>query len=72
MAREDVQKAIEKEKGLIFWNYEVAERKDRLGVRSAPDTTFERRFICPKCVQKLVAIQEKRIRGWFSDYQRKS
>ncbi len=28
--REDVDRAIQKEKGLVFWNYEVADRKDRL------------------------------------------
>lgn len=63
-----VERAIEKEKGLIFWNYEVAERKHKLGVRLAPDTTFERRFICPECVGNLLAIQEKRIGGWIRDY----
>jgi hypothetical protein len=68
MVREDVAKAIEKEKGLIFWNYAVAERKHKLRIRTAPDTSYERRFICPECVQNLLSLQEKRIKGWFSHY----
>jgi hypothetical protein len=71
VTRENVQAAIEKETGLIFWNEEVAERKDRLGIRATTDgTTYERRFICPECVEKLLALQEKRVKGWFSSYQR--
>jgi hypothetical protein len=70
MTREDVQKAIEKGKGLIFWNYEVAARKHKLGIRVAQDTTYERRFICPECVAQLLALQEKRVESWFSSYQR--
>ena len=70
LTREDVLKAIEDEKGLIFWNYDVAERKHKLGVRSAPDAAYERRFIGPECVANLLLIQEKRLRKWLDDYQR--
>lgn len=69
---ENVEAAIEKEKGLMFWNRKVAERKDKLGVRSATDSTYERRFVCSECVQNLLALEEKRIKGWFRDFQRKS
>jgi hypothetical protein len=69
---DNVQRAIQEEKGVIFWNYEVAERKHKLGLRVAADTTYERRFVCPECVQKLLAIQDKRIRGWFSEYAAES
>ena len=63
-----VEDAIEKGKGLIFWNFDVAARKKKPAVRpAAGDTSYERRFICPDCVQDLLAIQEKRIKGWFSD-----
>lgn len=70
MTREKVQKAIEEKKGLIFWNYEVAERKDKLGVRVAPDSTNERRFVCPDCVRNLLSIEPQRIDGWIKDYLR--
>jgi hypothetical protein len=52
MTREDLPRAIKEEKGLIFWNREVAERKRRLGIRGSKedDTTWERRFFCPDCV----------------------
>ena len=52
----------------MFWNYEVAKRKDKIGVRLAPDTTYERRFICRDCVQYILALQEKRVKGWFPDF----
>jgi hypothetical protein len=52
VAWENLQKAMESEKGLIFWNREVAERKRRLGIRGTKEDnrTWERRFICPDCV----------------------
>ena len=52
VTREDLPKAIKEEKGLMFWNREVAERKRRLGIRGSKedDTTWERRFFCPDCV----------------------
>jgi hypothetical protein len=62
-----VQDAIDSGKGIIFWNDEVAERKDKLGIRSEADNSYERRFICSDCVGDLLAVQEKRIKGWLSD-----
>lgn len=51
-----VDKAIEKEKGLIFWNYEVAERKRRLKIGKGHEGwSFERRYICPDCVYYILA-----------------
>ncbi len=51
LTREKIGKAIELERGVMFWNREVADRKRRLGIRnSAEENTFERRFICPDCV----------------------
>ncbi|MBN2133231.1 MAG: hypothetical protein JW741_27275 [Sedimentisphaerales bacterium] len=57
LARENVAKAIEQEKGLMFWNYEVGGRKRRLGIRGSKGdaTTFERRFLCPDCIQAVFA-----------------
>lgn len=53
LSRENLKKAMQERKGLIFWNYEVAERKDRIGIRQT-DNTFERRFICPDCVEVFI------------------
>jgi hypothetical protein len=56
LARENLRKAISAEKGLMFWNREVAERKHRLRLRLTSDgTTYERRFICPDCVFHVVS-----------------
>jgi hypothetical protein len=57
LCRENVQRAIELERGLMFWNREVAERKRRLGVRGEKGgtTTYERRFICPDCVSAVLS-----------------
>jgi hypothetical protein len=71
LAREDTWKAIEKEKGLIFWNYEVADRKDKFGIRVAPDSTNERRFVCPDCVSNLLTIQDKRIKSWLAEFSQR-
>jgi hypothetical protein len=56
LARENIQRAIKNEKGLIFWNRELAERKHKLGMRVSTDgTTNERRFICRDCIQYVIA-----------------
>lgn len=56
LARENIDKAIEQERGVMFWNREVADRKRRLGIRnSKEESTFERRFICPDCVSSVLA-----------------
>ena len=49
---ENLKKALYDEKGLIFWNREVAKRKKKLGVRDVSDKieSYERRFICPDCI----------------------
>lgn len=69
MTREEVWKAVKEEKGLIFWNREVADRKDKLGIKRTSDgSTRERRFICPDCVSNLLSIEDKRLKSWFSEY----
>ena len=56
MARENIKRAIAEEKGLVFWNHEVAERKRRLGIRGSKedDQTWERRFFCPGCIKAVL------------------
>lgn len=54
LTRENLAKAVEKERGLMFWNRELAERKNKLGIRRAKDGgTYERRFICPDCIANV-------------------
>jgi hypothetical protein len=57
VSRENIKRAIETEKGLMFWNREVAERKRQLGIRGRKEdsTTFERRFLCRDCVQAVLS-----------------
>jgi hypothetical protein len=56
LARENVRKAVSSEKGLVFWNREVAIRKSKLRLRVVRDgMTYERRFICPDCVYHIFA-----------------
>ena len=56
LTREKIDKAIELERGVMFWNREVADRKRRLGIREAEEgSTHERRFICPDCVSNVLS-----------------
>jgi hypothetical protein len=56
LTREKLRKAIQEEKGVMFWNEEVAERKDRVGIRPSPgNTVWERRFICPECIIRFIS-----------------
>jgi hypothetical protein len=57
VSRVNIRKAIESEKGLMFWNHEVAERKRQLGIRVSKEDgmSFERRFLCPDCVNRVLS-----------------
>ena len=56
LTRVDMRHAVLKEKGLVFWNYEAARRKNKFNVkRAGKDLVYERRFICPECVNVLFA-----------------
>lgn len=56
LVRENLKKAIKDEKGIIFWNREVAERKNKVGIRKTKDgSTYERRFICPDCIYYFIS-----------------
>jgi hypothetical protein len=43
-------RAVNKTKGYMFWNSEVADRKRKLKLRVTNAGSYERRFICPGCV----------------------
>jgi hypothetical protein len=51
LSRAGIVKAAEREKGLIFWNMSVGQRKRREDAKEA--TSHERRFICQECVANL-------------------
>jgi hypothetical protein len=71
LEREKVQRAIDEGRGLVFWNDEISDRKNKLGIKVSPEgIAFDRRFVCSNCVDKLLAIEPKRIKGWFSLYGR--
>lgn len=56
VSRENLEKALANEKGMMFWNRELAERKSKLGIRASKDgTTHERRYICPDCIYYFLA-----------------
>lgn len=56
LTREKMRKAIQDGKGVMFWNEEVAERKDKVGIRPSPnDIIWERRFICPECISRFIS-----------------
>ncbi len=46
LTRKSILKALENDRGMMFWNHEAGERK--LGARSGG--THERRYLCPDCV----------------------
>lgn len=51
VSKENFNKAITDDKGLIFWNRELSDRKARHGIRIGKEnTTYERRFLCSDCV----------------------
>lgn len=54
MVKENINKALEEEKGIAFWNRQVSSRKEKHGVRVGKEnTTYERRFICSDCISLL-------------------
>jgi hypothetical protein len=51
LSRENFKKAMKDEKGLMFWNREVDERKRKVGIQQKKaGFTHESRFICPDCI----------------------
>jgi hypothetical protein len=54
VVRSNLAKAYEQDKGVVYWNMEVARRKRSLKQRlSAKDSSFERRYLCADCVTLL-------------------
>ena len=55
-----MKNAYDNEKGFVFWNTEVADRKSKLGIKIVKDGwSFERRYICPDCVASLFTFTAK-------------
>lgn len=54
VTKQKLNKALDEEKGVIFWNHAVGQRKEKYGVRVGKEnTTYERRFMCADCVSLL-------------------
>jgi hypothetical protein len=54
LSRENIKYAIRNEKGLMFWNYEAANRKNKFNPRRKDkEEAHERRFICQECIEVL-------------------
>jgi len=54
LTRYSLERAVQNERGLIFWNLELANRKRRMGISSVEKGySHERRFICWDCVDTL-------------------
>lgn len=54
VTRENLPRAVLEEKGMRFWNYEAAYRKNKYDARrSKKDTVYERRYICRECIAVL-------------------
>ena len=59
VTKENINKALELDKGLIFWNRELSDRKEKSGVRIGKEnTTYERRFICSDCISLLGQLKK--------------
>jgi hypothetical protein len=54
LTRNRIDRAILRERGLMFWSQELADRKRKRGIRTArPGWSYERRYICPECLQTV-------------------
>ena len=52
LQRQNLKQAVQKQKGMMFWNYEVGDRKNKFQIRrSKGDIVYERRFICNQCIE---------------------
>lgn len=60
--KKKINKAVEEEKTFMFWNYDVATRKEkiitRFGKKYKKDTTYERRILCKDCIKLLGQIKD--------------
>ena len=62
LTKRDLQDAIKEQKGLVFWLYELAERKRKFGIAHGDKGfpgSFEKRFLCRDCVSALSTLVPK-------------
>lgn len=58
VTRENIKKALDEEKGIIFWHRELDERKFKFkSARRNKDLTYEKRYLCPECTNLLFSKQ---------------
>jgi hypothetical protein len=54
MTRENLKRAVSDEKGMMFWNHEASQRKNKFNERRAKkDIVYDRRYICSECISAL-------------------
>jgi hypothetical protein len=57
-----MKKALESEKGIVFWNRELNQRKEKHRLKPEhrkAEVTYDRRFICKECVGTLFSISKR-------------
>ena len=60
VTRENIKKAIQEEKGLIFWKSELDNRKTKFkSSKRNKELTYERRYLCPECTDLLFSDKNK-------------
>lgn len=60
VTRANIKKAIQEERGLIFWHRELDARKTKFKPdRRNKELTYERRHLCPECTQLLFSDRIK-------------
>jgi hypothetical protein len=65
LARENVEKAVRNETGLMYWNRELGDRKHKLHIRSSANgDVYERRFLCADCVYSVLGPLQAESNGF--------
>jgi len=60
LARDKVLKAVNEEKGFIYWHEELAARRQKMKITPhGPEDSYERRVICAECVSTVLAPLRK-------------
>jgi hypothetical protein len=59
VTRENIKKALDEEKGIVFWHRELDDRKFKFkSARRNKDLTYEKRYLCPECTTLLFSKQQ--------------
>lgn len=62
VTRENISKAINEERGLVFWHRELDERKHKFKLEKRnKELTYERRYLCPECTHLLFSDRKNKV-----------